>query len=942
MATMASIYLAEDLDTTTTAFKIANNDTMVSGGAVEDDKISILSGVTGTTVASTIESVTLSGALSDYKFKQGFGSNIEVYDSTDTLVMSMGDIDEKSITFSDGALDLVYNDETNTCTIGGETISNSVTALSEYIGLDKTIVDDGLIIYTKVENDTTTQYYVDDSNGSEVLVKYSVMQRTEALSYTNSEDEVISYNLEDTTIYSPTDSEIGSLSKMEHLKDDASIDFITHDDEVQVFDADGVKTGYEKYIATIEADGTVVSSTTEHLNADHTMVTATMTKGSLTKEHDDMWSVTSMSVDTTNLTGEAGAGDNEGLTIYIENINSYTSSTNNITVTPYTYYIDESGDIPSLVKFSQLTQTTETIDSVIHTKDITTTTNNKGLIIQTYTKDVSTNEQGEKQGTVITDITKTYNDINGIDGSVTTTINLDGNDIETSYTSIVKNGAGEIQNSTTRDGAKYTVKDTDGNITDTYYDFTGLTGVDGTDKDVGLTLYAITNQYGVVKVYFANSNDELVKYTTTTISPEGTYKRSTDDATITYIQTETIINDASGSEIGRLRETEHKSADDVLYFTKIDNEVQVFDADGVKTGYEKYIATIEADGTVVSSTTEHLNADHTMVTATMTKGSKTTEYNDMWSVTSMNVDTANLTGEAGTGEYDGLTIYTEQVSNGDWLWNTATYYVDETGNTPSLVKYSSMSLTEDDNGNIVKNIAITNNTNTDILYIKTDNDDNPFNYEGKIDTVEDKFTTIESSSANITITNVSSISKFNGLDAKTTGIITVEIAATDEIDIFNINGENILTIGNNWDKSFTNTTDELNFTAFEGAAGTMAKSAVNHTDANAITLDTDNTTVYVIDSDASNLDDDGTADTITSFVSMDAVATFLNAGFTTNNEADETHFFVINDGSETTNSYIYKFTDSATNTDIDGSELKLIGKITTDASATTVDDITIA
>ncbi|MEA3352892.1 MAG: hypothetical protein U9Q33_03610 [Campylobacterota bacterium] len=56
---------------------------------------------------------------------------------------------------------------------------------------------------------------------------------------------------------------------------------------------------------------------------------------------------------------------------------------------------------------------------------------------------------------------------------------------------------------------------------------------------------------------------------------------------------------------------------------------------------------------------------------------------------------------------------------------------------------------------------------------------------------------------------------------------------------------------------------------------------------------------------------------------MDDVSAFLNAGFTTNNEADETHFFVLNDGSEAANSYIYKFTDSGTNTDIDGTELTL-------------------
>ena len=47
----------------------------------------------------------------------------------------------------------------------------------------------------------------------------------------------------------------------------------------------------------------------------------------------------------------------------------------------------------------------------------------------------------------------------------------------------------------------------------------------------------------------------------------------------------------------------------------------------------------------------------------------------------------------------------------------------------------------------------------------------------------------------------------------------------------------------------------------------------------------------MIDSDASDLDDDGTADTISSFTTMSDVAIFLNAGFTTNDEVGETHLF---------------------------------------------------
>jgi len=113
MATMANIYLSEDLDTSSTTFKVANNNTAIYGGATDPDNIEINSGVVGVSVASTVESVTFSATLAEYKFKKGFGANLEVYQNisgVDTLVATITDVDGKSLVFSDAkTLNITYD-----------------------------------------------------------------------------------------------------------------------------------------------------------------------------------------------------------------------------------------------------------------------------------------------------------------------------------------------------------------------------------------------------------------------------------------------------------------------------------------------------------------------------------------------------------------------------------------------------------------------------------------------------------------------------------------------------------------------------------------------------------------------------------------------------------------------------------------------------------------
>jgi len=141
--------------------------------------------------------------------------------------------------------------------------------------------------------------------------------------------------------------------------------------------------------------------------------------------------------------------------------------------------------------------------------------------------------------------------------------------------------------------------------------------------------------------------------------------------------------------------------------------------------------------------------------------------------------------------------------------------------------------------------------------------------------------------------------------------------------------------------AFVKADDDLDFTGVT-AEGTLAKVAVANDgtgDDSIGALDANNTTVYVISSDASDLDGASTDDTISDVTDMSDVAAFLDAGVTANNTADETHYFVINDGSDDDAAYVYKFVDDADNTAVDAAELTLIGtvNVSTDADITTTE-----
>ena len=134
--------------------------------------------------------------------------------------------------------------------------------------------------------------------------------------------------------------------------------------------------------------------------------------------------------------------------------------------------------------------------------------------------------------------------------------------------------------------------------------------------------------------------------------------------------------------------------------------------------------------------------------------------------------------------------------------------------------------------------------------------------------------------------------------------------------------------------AFVADSDTLNFSNVT-ASGTLAESGITNdgaAESEAFTLNA-NTTVYVIDTDANDLDEgDASNDEVADFTVMANVASFLDPGVTTANSAGNIDYFIINDGSDNDAAYLYRFTDAGGNTAVDAAELALIGVITMSAA----------
>ena len=141
----------------------------------------------------------------------------------------------------------------------------------------------------------------------------------------------------------------------------------------------------------------------------------------------------------------------------------------------------------------------------------------------------------------------------------------------------------------------------------------------------------------------------------------------------------------------------------------------------------------------------------------------------------------------------------------------------------------------------------------------------------------------------------------------------------------------------------TATIDTNNGVAYLGDLGTAAVTLIsssadaakvavtNGAGAYTVTLGA-NTTVYVIDTDGTDLDGASTDTAIADFSSMEAVAAFLNAGgagaVTTSDTAGKIDYFIINDETDADAAYVYKLTDDGNGTTtVEDTELSLIATI---------------
>ena len=120
---MAKIYL----ETTDTNYVVSNNNTTVNGSTGTENVV-IASGVTGTVVTSTVEVVDFAGAAADFRFEQGFGSNMTVKDASGNIVATISDLAGKKLTFTDGSALLAY-DATTGVTLGGTAVTTTSAAV---------------------------------------------------------------------------------------------------------------------------------------------------------------------------------------------------------------------------------------------------------------------------------------------------------------------------------------------------------------------------------------------------------------------------------------------------------------------------------------------------------------------------------------------------------------------------------------------------------------------------------------------------------------------------------------------------------------------------------------------------------------------------------------------------------------------------------------------
>lgn len=147
-------------------------------------------------------------------------------------------------------------------------------------------------------------------------------------------------------------------------------------------------------------------------------------------------------------------------------------------------------------------------------------------------------------------------------------------------------------------------------------------------------------------------------------------------------------------------------------------------------------------------------------------------------------------------------------------------------------------------------------------------------------------------------------------------------AGIDNYKFSDTNGKDTIT--------FVRDEDLLDFSAVT-AQGTIAEASITNdagTTLGATTL-TSNTTIYYMDTDATELDT-ATAKSVSDFTSTTAIATWMNLddGIVAGDTGNDTNYFVINDADDTDAAYVIKHTDDGDGTTtIEAEELEIIAVI---------------
>jgi hypothetical protein len=153
---MARIYL----DDTSHDYVIGNNSTEVYGTGSRKDSIILNGEVNNIDITSTIEFVTLQNPLSEYKFSQGFGSNLEIFDNEGTLIAKMGSVDGKAINIEGEEFKIDYKG--GIVSIGGNKLSTEPTAIESSVSSEYNIINNGITI----ASDENSEVFIIESGSS--------------------------------------------------------------------------------------------------------------------------------------------------------------------------------------------------------------------------------------------------------------------------------------------------------------------------------------------------------------------------------------------------------------------------------------------------------------------------------------------------------------------------------------------------------------------------------------------------------------------------------------------------------------------------------------------------------------------------------------------------------------------------------------------------------